>query len=94
MPLLSASDLMYDYSWTVVSGDNPQITGVPDEVLLNRDEGYEMLAFINRIAEVSQWTEKHSALKVERLIKKHLPSDIRARASIWQWLIDNWNKFA
>lgn len=93
MPLLSVSDLTYEYSWTVVSGDNPQITGAPDDALLNRNEGYEMLEFINRVAEVSKWTAKPSALKVERLIKQHLPSDIRTRASIWQWLIDNWNKF-
>lgn len=52
MGLLVKSDLQYEdeYSWTAIDGDNPKITGIPDSTLLNREEGYEVLAFINRFA--------------------------------------------
>jgi hypothetical protein len=55
MPLLQKSDLQFEYSWKVISHDNPIITGNPDSTLLNRNEGYEVLAFINRIADDSNW---------------------------------------
>lgn len=93
MALLTKADLQYNYSWTTISPDNPEITGVPDSVLLNRNEGYEVLSFINRIAQVSKWTSKVPAIKAEKLIKEHLPSDIRSHSNVWQWLVDNWNNY-
>lgn len=93
MALLASTDLQYQYSWTAISPDDPKITGIPDSVLLNRNEGYEVLSFINRVAHVSNWTIKDPALKAERLIKEHLPGDIRSHSNVWQWLVDNWNKY-
>ncbi|MFP1960861.1 hypothetical protein [Lonsdalea quercina] len=78
MSLLKKDDLQFQYSWTAISPDDARVTGVPDSTLLNRHEGYEILAFINRIAKASKWTNKASGLKVERMINKDLPSDIRS----------------
>ncbi|WP_339649769.1 hypothetical protein [Halopseudomonas pelagia] len=93
MPLLSKSDLKYTYSWTAIAPDDPQVTGTPDSVLLNRNEGYEVLAFINRFAETREFKYKASGTKVERLIKEHLPGDIRSHKNVSKWLADNWKKY-
>ena len=36
------------YRWQAAPGDNPKVTGWPDNVMLNRGQGYEMRDFINR----------------------------------------------
>lgn len=93
MPLLSKADLAFQYSWTAIPPDDARVTGRPDSTLLNRNEGYEVLAFINRMAVASKWTAKAPGLKVERLIKNHLPGTTRSHANVWQWLVDNWNNY-
>jgi hypothetical protein len=93
MPLLQKSDLQFEYSWTAIPPDDPRVTGKPDSTLLNRGEGYEVLAFINSFAVTNDWKQKASGLKTERLIKKHLPSDTRSHANVRKWLVDNWKKY-
>lgn len=92
MPLLQKGDLKFEYSWKAIPPDDPRVTGKPDSTLLSRGEGYEVLGFINRVAEANKWTNKASGLKVERLINKHLPDNVRSHKNVWQWLVDNWSK--
>lgn len=91
--LISVNDLQFNYSWTTIAPDDPRVTGVPDSTLLNRNEGYEVLSFINRLAQTSKWVNKLPALKAERMIKNHLPGDIRSHSNVWKWLVDNWQKY-
>lgn len=93
MPLLNKNDLQYKYFWSATTGDNPRLTGKPDDVLLNRSEGYEVLAFINHMASVGTWTDKAMGLKAERLIKAAVPSNLHSRAHIWDWICTNWDKY-
>ena len=93
MALLTRHDLQYEYSWTALGDDDPRITGVPDSTLLNRREGYEVLAFINRLATASNWTDKAYGLKVEGLIRHGIPAHLRSHAHVWKWLIKNWSHF-
>lgn len=67
MGLLTKSDLKYEneYSWKAIGDDNPKITGVPDSTLLNREEGYEVLAFINRFAVKHALKQKIVASKLK-----------------------------
>lgn len=91
MGLISKSDLYYkDYSWTALNGDNPKISGEPDSTLLNRKEGYEVLYFINKFSEKHGFEQKASAIKVERMIREKVPSDIRSQERIKEWLKENW----
>tara|TARA_R110002050_G_scaffold113496_1_gene228374 strand:+ start:3285 stop:3575 length:291 start_codon:yes stop_codon:yes gene_type:complete len=91
MGLISKTDLYYsDYSWTVINGDNPKVTGEPDSTLLNRKEGYEILYFINKFCEMYKLKQKASATKVERTIRDEVPSDIRSQKNISDWLVKNW----
>lgn len=90
MALISSADLQYkDYRWTAISSnDDPRVTGKPDSTLLNRHEGYEVLHFLNRISK-----DKAGALKGERLIRNHLPGEVRSHANVLKWLIDNWTRY-
>lgn len=90
MALLGTRDLQFQYSWTAIAPDDARVTGVPDSTLLNREEGYEVLAFLNRLAQASKWTNKTPALKAERMIKNHLPGNIRSHTNVWRWIVDNW----
>lgn len=93
MALLSTNDLQFQYSWSAIAPDDARVTGVPDSTLLNRNEGYEVLAFLNRLAQASRWSNKAPALKAERMIKNHLPGSIRSHVNVWQWLVDNWQQY-
>ena len=93
MALISKSDLQYEYSWTAIEGDNPKVAGKPDSTMFNRNEGYEVLYLINKLAETWNWKKKASCLKLETIIKKHLPSNIRSQENVKKWLADNWKKY-
>jgi hypothetical protein len=90
MAVISSSDLKYHYSWTVIPGDNPKVTGNPDNTLLNRNEGYEMLYFVNKFCERYNLTTVSGAQKVERMIKTVVPSHVHSQISIDKWIYDNW----
>lgn len=61
MALLQKTDLVFEYSWKAIAPDDPKVTGKPDSTLLNRSEGYEVLAFINRFAEKHSFKKKLQA---------------------------------
>lgn len=84
--VITADQLQFkDYSWRAVPPDDPRVTGSADSTFLNRREGYEVLAFLNRIC-----TELAQAWKAERLIRNNLPADVRSRANVLAWLQRNW----
>jgi len=91
MALVSKSDLYYtDYSWTATSGDNPKISGEPDSTLLNRKEGYEVLYFINKLSEKYDFKQKASAIKIEKMIRTEVPSNLHGQKNIKEWIGENW----
>lgn len=91
MALITKSDLHYnDYSWTTYIGDNPKVTGEPDSTLLNRKEGYEIIYFINKFSEIHELKAKSSALKIEKMIRNEVPSNLRSQQNIKEWIEINW----
>lgn len=93
MGLLSRNDLRYKYKWEAAGEDDPTITGKPDSSELNREEGYEVLHFINKFSAKNNFKQKASGLKTEKLIKEHLPGSIRSRANVEKWIVENWKKY-
>lgn len=85
MAVINKSDLQYKYTWTTDKGDNPKYVGKLDRDKVDRDEGYEVLDFLNAVC-----NEKNQALQAERLIKTKLPGTIQKRDEIVKWLNDNW----
>ncbi|WP_400190671.1 hypothetical protein [Hymenobacter sp. B81] len=95
MAYFTKADLRLQYNWKAKQeGDNPQITGFPDRVLLDRTEGYEVLAFINRFAESRAWRPDNGAAghKLERMIREH-PGHIRSHKNVEDWVMANWSRF-
>lgn len=90
---INASDLQYTYSKTAIPGDDPKISGEPDSTLFNRNELYEVRYLINKLAELWGFKEKSSCLKIETMIKKHLPSEIRSQSNVKQWIQNNWKLY-
>lgn len=93
MAIYNKSDLLYkNYFWsTDYTNDDPRVTGIPDATLLNRQEGYEILYFINKFAEKHE-LDTSECMATEYKIRNELPSNIRSQIDIQYWLEINWNK--
>ncbi len=89
------SDMLYnDYSWSHIAGDDPRVSGPPDNTMLNRKEGYEVVYFINKCAEKWQWKENVQACrKLEKAIRLHVPNNVRTQRAIIDWIEINFKGF-
>jgi hypothetical protein len=87
------AQLLYKYNWNISSGDNPNETDSPDNDVLNRNEGYEMLSFINYFMVEYSLENIATFHKIEKLINEYLPSQYRSRENIKKWLLDNWKNY-
>ncbi|PJC99900.1 hypothetical protein GQ37_006260 [Janthinobacterium sp. BJB1] len=86
---MKKSDLQFSYPDGPADGDDPARRAIPDSVLLNRHEWYEMLYSCNSWSGGSLAT----ALKCERLIQRHLPARIRGHAAVLAWLRASWSRY-
>jgi hypothetical protein len=97
MAYMTRGEMLYkDYSWKAKEeGDNPRLTGFPDNVLLDRNEGYEVLGFINQFAVINNWHADGAAAgnKIERMIRTGLPGSIRGRKQVHSWIVNNWSSY-
>jgi len=99
MSTFKRTDLHYsDYSWKTTGGDQAKIKGFPDNVLLNRREGYEVVYFIDRFVESEiVWSDltltekKECGIKLEKLIHDYLPPDLRSNEHVHEWIVANWS---
>ncbi len=86
------SDLKRHYSWTAsAESDNAKITGFPDNVLLDRHEGYEVLPFLNRYMTNKDLKNQSTLNKLEDALRDRLPGTIRSHANIKKWLNENFS---
>jgi hypothetical protein len=95
MKYFTKSDLKNSYSWKArEEGDNPNITGHPDKDLLDRNEGYEVLYFINKCAKDNNWAANNKAPghKLERMLRD-VPGHLRSHTNIYNWLVSKWNSY-
>lgn len=90
---LKKSDLQFTYPAGAAGSDNPALRAAPDSYLLNRNEWYEVLYFVNKFATENGGGNPEVAKKAERLIHRYLPSDKRGQATISEWLIKNWDVY-
>jgi hypothetical protein len=94
MALYSQKDMVFkDYSWTVFSNDNPKITGEPDNTLLNRKEGYEILYFINKFISIHEINDIETCHKIEIMIRKFIPTNIHSQKTIQIWIESHWYNY-
>jgi len=90
---LKKSDLQYRYPTGPTENDDPSKRGAPDSSLLNRHEWYEVLYFVNKFTNTRGNSLASEAKKAERLIHKHLPSNVRSHENVTTWLVNNWNTY-
>lgn len=75
------------YSDSATNGDNPDLRGTPDRDLFNRKEGYEVVQIIQNVFDEMGLSNKRYIKDLELLIKDKLPSDLRKRDDVKNWLI-------
>ena len=81
------NDLQYQYTWTRDKGD-ALYSGKLDQVKVDKDEGYEVLYFIQKFLDEHKLSNVESALRVEYLI--HQSSEIM-RDKLKKLVYENWN---
>jgi hypothetical protein len=99
MPQITRSDLRYDYNWQASPGDNPKLIE-DDAHHLSRNEGYEMLAYLNGLSLVSDRKtivygksgdmDKTLRLYIEWMLKEHYKSTAPGRGTVTKWVNENW----
>jgi len=81
MSLFNKSHLQYQYKWTTDHGDDPNYRSILDRNKIDRDEGYEVLYFIQDYIEKKNLTIKDGQ-KIERILRINIPSHITLRSEI------------
>jgi hypothetical protein len=85
MAVFSTQHLQKVYSWTEYKQDDPKITGLPDDVRLNKNEGNEVLAFIRQYMADHQLSSIEDGQKVERKIH-YAPGQCKSRKELAEWI--------
>lgn len=94
MANFNKKSLRYGYSWTIVKeNDNSKIIGFPDDAILDSNEGYEVLPFINKYMSSRKWAYESTFHNIEQTIKEHLPDTVRNHKHIKEWLDDNFQLY-
>jgi len=81
-----------DYNWsTKYFKNDPRIKGQPDETVLGRKEGKEMLYFINKCARKWGWSHDIFAMqRLEKIIREAVPGTIHSQIDIYKWIQENY----
>ncbi len=72
--------------------DNLNLRGQPDRALLNRHEKWEVDHFANHLAMKYANGNHAFAAKVRRMLP-FVPSNLRSREHIEQWITANWQRY-
>lgn len=96
MPLIDRSDLKYDYVWDTEPAKKPRRStrteGETESRLFRRDEGDEVLDFINEFSRNQGYESKEEALEVERLLRDEMKNKDMTRKEVRLWLQDHMKK--
>jgi len=92
MPFKKSEMYYTDYKWSArEEKDDPRVTGEPDSTLLDRNEGYEVLYFVNAYFRKND----HSGIStvqyqfIERGVRA-CPGNIRSQEGIEKGIRENW----
>jgi len=98
--MFKKSDLNPNYFYNNFYHENDGlIIRLPQKDVLNRNEPYEVVHFINSFAKEYGWDKSRNQFfisackKLETLIKTKLPANIESKEKIKNWLINNWDKY-
>ncbi|MGK4566353.1 hypothetical protein [Flavobacterium sp. 3HN19-14] len=66
---------------------------MPDKTRFDRNEGSQMLYFINQLAMLWHLKQICSCLKMERMLRESLPERIVKQEVVMEWVRKNWDKY-
>jgi hypothetical protein len=94
MPKMTKNDLRYQYKWTVTDGDNPKLIA-DDRRHLSRNEGYEMLLYLNSLTGVNGADLPIRTRQiVEWTLKEHYDSTAPSRETVTDWVVANFDRLS
>lgn len=96
MQYFTSSNLRKNYRWTALNETDLKPSGEPDSGVIKRDEGYEVLAFIQHALNTKACPGAcedavSTGQRIEKLLAR-APSNFRSRKHIWQWILANWER--
>lgn len=91
------NEMLYDdgeyYGWEILSNEAEKgIYAKSDQSDLNRRNGSEVLNFINQLG-LRYWSHSPNVKtfqKIEKMIRYHVPLDIKIQRRVADWIIINW----
>ena len=86
-------DLRYSYASNAFMGDDTSKCGIPDSVLVNRNEWYEVLYFVNKFANNYGRGQASVAIKAEGLLRTVAPGTLRSHQHITEFLLQHWDRY-
>jgi len=87
MKTYKKKDLRYEYNWNDFNkDDNKWIKGFPEGRMLNRNEGYEVLPFLNRYARQRNFHTIEMLHRLENMIRESMPVEVRSHNDVKKWL--------
>ena len=90
MKTYKKKNLRFEYNWNDLNkDDNKWIKGFPDNKMLNRYEGYEVLYFLKRYMIERNYQLEDTLDKLETAIRESMPSEIRSHSDVKKWLDHN-----
>lgn len=84
---VKTNDLQYQYTWTRDKGD-ALYSGKLDQIKIDKNEGYEILYFIQSFMNEFNLRKLQDVHRIENLIHK---SDKVMRNDIHSFVVANWN---
>ncbi|MEO7313217.1 MAG: hypothetical protein ABIX01_22720 [Chitinophagaceae bacterium] len=89
-------DLVYtDYRWTEYDTDDPKISGDIDSATFCRQEGFEILYFINACATKWHWLvfKKKLCQKLEKALRQRIPPYLKTQVEVKEWFEEYHHSF-
>jgi hypothetical protein len=83
----SKTDMYYQsYKWSVYATVDPKISGRPNNVVFNREQGYEVLYMINYLLTELNVDSKSIGQRIEKFIKTDLPYNQSTQKEVESWI--------
>ncbi|KOS05214.1 hypothetical protein AM493_03550 [Flavobacterium akiainvivens] len=92
MTLFAPSVLRHSCKWNTPEAEIREIGGFPDTVLLNVNEGFELLYFITRYMDTRGWQSTITFQNIESALKTRLPFNARTHKAAKEWLDANFKR--
>lgn len=76
------------YRWQAAKGDNPTKVS-HDRIMFSRHEGYEVIPMIQKVVNHFGYETEADVKRVEEAINNALPSNVRSRKNVFNWLVNH-----